>query len=52
MGINFGYLFYQMITDGRAVHIDWTWILIHPELFMGHIQIMSLRVMDLNKTVS
>lgn len=28
MGINFGYLFYQMITDGRAVCIDWTWILI------------------------
>lgn len=28
MSINFGYLFYQMITDGRAVHIDWMWILI------------------------
>lgn len=28
MAINFSYLFYQMITDGRAPCIDWRWTLI------------------------
>lgn len=47
MGINLGYLFYQMITGGRVVCIDCTQILIYQELFMEYIHIMSLRVMDI-----